>query len=118
MRIASTGTALPPHYYPQSVLVEAFREHWGGRLDRFSVLERLHAATGVDGRYLVLPIEDYPEMKRWGAANDVWIESAQQLGQQAICRALSEIHLERDRIAALFFVSITGVSSPSIDARL
>jgi alkylresorcinol/alkylpyrone synthase len=118
MRIASTGTALPPHYYPQSVLVDAFREHWGGRLDRFSVLERLHAATGVDGRYLVLPIEDYPDMKRWGVANDVWIESAQQLGQQAICRALSDVHLDRDRIAALFFVSITGVSSPSIDARL
>jgi alkylresorcinol/alkylpyrone synthase len=31
---------------------------------------------------------------------------------------LSEVHLDRDRIAALFFVSITGVSSPSIDARL
>jgi alkylresorcinol/alkylpyrone synthase len=118
MRIASTGTALPKNYYPQQVLIEAFRQHWEGRLDRFSVLERLHLATGVDGRYLVLPLEAYPDLKKWGAANEVWIEAAQELGQQAICRALDEAKIDRDRIAALFFVSITGISSPSIDARL
>lgn len=118
MRIVSTGTALPPHYYPQETLIAAFREHWGPRLERFSVLERLHMATSVDGRYLTLPIEAYPKLKRWGEANDLWIEAAQELGQQAICRALDAAGIDRDRIAALFFVSISGVSSPSIDARL
>jgi alkylresorcinol/alkylpyrone synthase len=118
MRILGTGTALPPYYYPQETLIAAFREHWGRRLDRFSVLERLHMATGVDGRYLTLPIEAYPDLKQWGKANDIWIETAQELGQQAICRALNAARIERDRIAALFFVSISGVCSPSIDARL
>jgi alkylresorcinol/alkylpyrone synthase len=99
-------------------LIAAFREHWGRRLERFSILERLHMATSVDGRYLTLPIEAYPKLKRWGEANDIWIEAAQELGQQAICRALDAAGLDRDRIAALFFVSISGVSSPSIDARL
>ena len=118
MRILSTGTALPPHYYPQEALIAAFREHWGHRLERFSVLERLHMATGVDGRYLTLPMEEYPGLKEWGKANDIWIEAAQELGQQAICRALNAARIERDRIAALFFVSISGICSPSIDARL
>jgi alkylresorcinol/alkylpyrone synthase len=118
MRILSTGTALPRHYYPQETLIDAFREHWGGRLERFSVLERLHMATGVDGRYLALPMEAYPDLKQWGKANDIWIETAQELGQEAICRALNAAGIERDRIAALFFVSISGISSPSIDARL
>jgi alkylresorcinol/alkylpyrone synthase len=118
MRIVSTGTALPPHYYPQETLVAAFREHWGPRLERFSVLERLHVATSVDGRYLTLPIEAYPKLKRWGEANDIWIDAAQELGQQAICRALDAAAIERDRVAALFFVSISGICSPSIDARL
>jgi alkylresorcinol/alkylpyrone synthase len=113
-----TGTALPPHYYPQESLIAAFREHWASRLERFSILERLHMATGVDGRYLTLPIEAYPELKQWGKANDIWIEAAQELGQQAICHALNAAHIERDRIAALFFVSISGICSPSIDARL
>jgi alkylresorcinol/alkylpyrone synthase len=118
MRILGTGTALPPYYYPQETLIAAFREHWGHRLDRFSVLERLHMATGVDGRYLTLPIEAYPDLKQWGKANDIWIETAQELGQQAICCALNAARIERDRIAALFFVSISGICSPSIDARL
>ena len=118
MKIVSTGTALPPHYYPQETLIAAFRQHWGPRLERFSILERLHMATSVDGRYLTLPIEAYPKLKRWGEANDIWIEAAQELGQQAICRALDAAGIDRDQIAALFFVSISGVCSPSIDARL
>lgn len=118
MRVAGSGTALPPHYYPQSVLINAFRQHWGPRLERFSVLERLHLASSVDGRYLVLPIEAYPDLKRWGEANDIWVKAAQELGQQAICRGLTSAGIDRSRIAALYFVSITGICSPSIDALL
>jgi predicted naringenin-chalcone synthase len=75
IRISQTATALPAHYYPQSVLIEAFRKHWGGRLDPFSVLEKRHAAAQVDGRYLALPFERYP-FKNWGEANNCWIEAS------------------------------------------
>ncbi|MBV9155321.1 MAG: type III polyketide synthase [Acidobacteriaceae bacterium] len=117
MRIISAVTSLPRHYYPQAVLLEAFRRHWGKRLDRFEVLERLHAATGVDGRYLALPMEAYP-LKNWGDANNFWIETAIELGQQAICRAMQETGIAPRDIGAFFFVSITGVASPSIEGRL
>jgi alkylresorcinol/alkylpyrone synthase len=117
MRVTSIASALPPHYYPQEVLVEAFRRHWGSRLERFNLLERLHAATQVDGRYLALPMESYP-LRSWGEANDCWIESALNLGQQAICEAMREAGVSPHQVGALFFVSITGVSSPSVDARL
>ena len=53
MRIISAASALPPHYYPQDVLIEAFRKYWGSRLEKVSTCwKRLHAATQVDGRYL------------------------------------------------------------------
>jgi alkylresorcinol/alkylpyrone synthase len=118
MRILSAATALPGHYYPQEVLVEAFRQHWGVKLDRFSVVERLHSATKVDGRYLTLPLEAYPDLKRWGEANNIWIDAAQRLGEQAISQAAAEARVDLQDLAAFFFVSITGVASPSIDARL
>ncbi|HXE14592.1 MAG TPA: 3-oxoacyl-[acyl-carrier-protein] synthase III C-terminal domain-containing protein [Bryobacteraceae bacterium] len=118
MKIASTGTALPRHYYPQEVLIDAFRQHWGNKLERFAVLEHIHTATRVDGRYLVLPIESYPGLKRWGDANNIWLDAALELGQEAICKALDHGGIERQKVAALFFVSITGISSPSVDARL
>ena len=41
-----------------------------------------------------------------------------QLGEQAIECLLKQSGLTRERLAALFFVSVTGVCSPSIDARL
>ncbi len=117
MKIAAAATALPPHYYPQRTLIDAFRKHWGGRLDRFDILERLHAATQVDGRYLALELEEYP-LKSWGEANNKWIEASLELGEQAICRALNKSAIGTDQIGAFFFVSITGVASPSIEARL
>jgi alkylresorcinol/alkylpyrone synthase len=117
MRISSAVSAVPQHYYPQKVLVEAFRKHWGTRLDRFQILERLHSATQVDGRYLALPLERYP-LKDWGEANNCWIEAAVELGEQVVGRALEQAGVGPKDIGALFFVSITGVASPSVDARL
>jgi alkylresorcinol/alkylpyrone synthase len=117
MRIAAASTALPANYYPQRTLIEAFRKHWGSRLDRFDILERLHAATQVDGRYLAFPLEQYP-FANWGEANNKWIEASLHLGEKAICGALQQSGVSRDQIGAFFFVSITGIASPSIEARL
>ena len=117
MRILSAATALPPHYYPQRVLIDAFRKYWGGRLDRFDILERLHAATQVDGRYLALPIENYPQAK-WGDSNDAWIKASLDLGEKAIGCVMAETGTAKEDIGAFFFVSITGVCSPSIEGRL
>src|ERR1035441_9351443 len=117
MRISSACSALPRHYYPQQTLIEAFRAYWGTKLDRFKVLEHLHAATQVDGRYLALPLEKYP-FAAWGEANNFWIEAALDLGEQSVCRAIQQAGVSPDRIGAFFFVSVTGVASPSMDARL
>lgn len=117
MRISSAVSAVPRHYYQQQTLIEAFRKYWGPKLDRFEILERLHNATQVDGRYLALPLERYP-LKNWGEANSCWIEISTDLGEQVICRALQAGNVGLKDIGALFFVSITGVASPSIDARL
>ena len=117
MRILAAESALPPHYYPQDELVAAFRKHWGKRLERFDILERLHAATQVDGRYLSLPLSEYP-LKNWGEANNHWIETSLKLGEHAICRAMTQAGIQAQDIGAFIFVSITGVASPSIEGRL
>src|SRR5579863_5332011 len=46
------------------------------------------------------------------------MEVAEQLGEKAIDGALERAGLARRDIDALFVVSITGVASPSLDARL
>lgn len=117
MNISSAVSALPPHYYPQHTLIEAFRKYWGPRLERFSVLEKLHAAAQVDGRYLALPLEKYP-LQSWGEANNYWIHSALTLGEEAVGKAIKAANVKPEDIGAFFFVSVTGVCSPSIEARL
>src|ERR1700732_1332912 len=57
-------------------------------------------------------------MTTWGQANDAWIKVAQELGEQALCLALHHSGLAPKDIGALFFTSVTGISSPSIDALL
>jgi alkylresorcinol/alkylpyrone synthase len=118
MKIASSASAFPKHYYSQKFLLEKLQEYWGKRLRNPALLARLHRNVTVDGRYLSLPTEEYYDIKTWGQANDIWIKTATDLGEQALCRALSYAGLEPSQLGALFFTSVTGISSPSVDALL
>ena len=66
MKIVSAASAYPKHYYSQEVLASAFQAYWAGRLDNPQMVERLHARTGVDGRFLALPMEGYLALDGWG----------------------------------------------------
>lgn len=118
MRIASTSTAFPQHYYRQQEVVDALKLYWGQDPLTAAALERLHSRTGVDGRYFARELAEYAALDTWGKANNVWIEVSVQLGAEAIEQLLRQTGVGREQIAALFFVSVTGVASPSIDARL
>jgi alkylresorcinol/alkylpyrone synthase len=118
MKIASAASAFPEHYYSQKFLLEKLQEYWGSRLKNPLTLARLHRNVTVDGRYLAMPAEDYHKLTTWGQANDIWIKVAQELGEQALCRALHHAGLAPEQLGALFFTSVTGISSPSIDALL
>jgi alkylresorcinol/alkylpyrone synthase len=118
VRIAAVGSALPPHYYDQEQLLAAFREQWAERYFNLRRLEDLHRNVMVGGRHLALPMEQYPSLNGWGEANDHWIRVAQEVGGDAVLEALESAGLSAGDVDALFFVTVTGVATPSIDARL
>ncbi len=118
VRLVSVGSALPKHFYDQETLLAAFREQWAERYFNLRRLEDLHRNVLVGGRHLSLPLEDYPKIENWGQANDHWIRVAQEVGGDAILKALKKASLEVGDVDALFFVTVTGVATPSIDARL
>jgi len=118
VRIVGVSRAMPPHYYTQHQIYDELRQYWEDKLDNPAVLERFHQRVGVDGRYFVLPLEDYRELDTWGKANNAWLKAGLELGEKAIDCALKRAGLERKDIDALMFVSVTGISSPSIDALL
>lgn len=118
MRIASATSAFPKHYYSQKVLLERLQDYWGDQLKNPLLLARLHRNVTVDGRYLAVPAEEYVDIKTWGQANDIWIRVAQELGERALCLALHNSGVQPEDLGALFFTTVTGVASPSIDALL
>jgi len=118
MRISSVGTAFPPHRIPQAEFTERLRNYWGDKLPEPRLISRLHANCGVESRYFVLPLEAYPGLVGFRATNDVWITNAVELGQSCIDRALSPLGLTAADVSAIFFASVTGIASPTIDARL
>ncbi len=118
MRIVSAASAFPQHYYSQEMLLEALQEYWGDQIENPHVLRRLHRHVSVDGRFLSLPKEEYLKMRTWGEANRHWIRTAKQLGEKAVSGALALANVRAQNLGAFFFVSVTGISSPSIDALL
>jgi len=118
MRISSIGTALPPYRYSQTEISEALRSRWEGKLPEPRLLTRLHANCGVEFRNFVLPLEAYPTLVGFKATNDAWIANAVELSQACIARALDPLGLTAADVSAIFFASVTGIASPTIDARL
>lgn len=118
MRISSVGTAFPPHRYSQSEVAQALLERWENKLPEPRLLTRLHANCGVDYRYFVLPLQEYPSLVGFKATNDVWITNAVDLAETSIQRALAPLGLTAADVSAIFFASVTGIASPTVDARL
>ncbi len=118
MRIAAVGSALPEHFYDQETLLGAFREQWAERYYNLGRLEKLHRNVLVGGRHLALPLEEYPKIETWGEANDHWIRVAEELGGKAVLTALDRAGIGVDEIDAFYFTTVTGIATPSIDARL
>jgi alkylresorcinol/alkylpyrone synthase len=118
MNIASCASAFPPHEYDQETLLRAFLAHWGHRLTNPLMLQRLHGAVGVEKRHLALPVEQYPGLTKWGDANNHWIRVSVDLAEQCLSRALERAGIDKSRLGAIFFVSVTGIASPSVEARL
>lgn len=118
MRIAGVASALPKNRYGQGAITATLKHLWDGRLKNPELLERLHSRTGVDSRFLAFPLQRYAEFSSWGQTNAAWLEVAEELGAAAIDAALDNAGMSRRDLDALFVVSITGVASPSLDARL
>ncbi|MEH0424384.1 type III polyketide synthase [Streptomyces sp. B21-083] len=117
-RIAAVHGALAPHRHTQREITDMVaRTCLPPGADR-RVLDRLHRNARVNERHMVLPLDRYPELDGLGAANDVFIKAATELGGEAVRGALRTAGLRPSDVDLLMFTSVTGVAAPSIDARL
>ncbi|MFL5433179.1 MAG: type III polyketide synthase [Myxococcales bacterium] len=116
--VLAAAAVLPEHYVDQETLIGAFRAAWAEKHFNPARLEQLHRAVQVSGRHLALPLDRYSELRSFAARNDAWIAAATDLGEKAVRAALHRADLRPADVEHLVFVTVTGISTPSIDARL
>jgi alkylresorcinol/alkylpyrone synthase len=118
--IAAVRSAFPPHRYPQSEITQMVADLSGLGPAQRALLERLHGNSGVNTRHTVVPLTEYRDTRGLGvgATNDRYIEAATELGERALRTALDVSGLAARDLDLLIVTSVTGVTVPSLDARL
>lgn len=119
-RIAAVETINPPHKLSQHQTMDFARNLFQ---DAFSDIERLLKVFQngeIESRYFAMPIDWFKEKRSFQEKNDLYIDFATNLGAECIEKVLSDqsLNVSYEDIDAIFFISSSGLSTPSIEARI
>jgi alkylresorcinol/alkylpyrone synthase len=115
-RIAATQLSFPDHHHTQAEITEALIAAMPGCEP--AMMRRIHQATGVSQRSIAMPLENYARITDFTETNNLWMEESLRLATEAGKAALDEAGLLPSDVDVLLFISVTGISAPSLDARL
>jgi alkylresorcinol/alkylpyrone synthase len=116
--IVAVQPELPPHRYTQEEITREIGRHLSPDSATNAVLERVHQATGVQTRYLALPLEQYRELDSFTHTNELFAEHALPLVINSTTRALKSAGIDAAEVDYMFFTTVTGLGAPSLDVAL
>ncbi len=117
-KIFSVATAVPAYEIPQSEVKDFARSMFGGAHRDIERLMPLFDNVSVENRHFSVPRGWFDEDHTFAEKNDLYIESALSLSEKAARRAMDKAGVEPSEIGAIYFVSTTGISTPSLDSKL
>jgi len=116
--ILSVSPVLPAFRQSQADITDALVAGLAQDEKTAAVIRRIHGATGVQHRSLVMPIEDYPGITDFTHANQLFREHALPLVEAATRKALDDAGVDAREIDYLIFTTVTGIGAPSLDVEL
>ncbi len=117
-KILSVATAVPAHRIGQGEVKDFARDMFGEAHRDIDRLLPVYDNVDIENRHFCVPIEWFGEDHTFAEKNDLYLEHALQLSEKAARRALDKAGVDAEEIAALFFVSTTGLATPSLDSKL
>lgn len=117
-RVLSVATAVPRYRITQDTAKDFARVMFSEAHKNVERLLPIFDHAGVDERYFCVPLEWGFEDHTFPEKNALYTENALDLSEKAARRALDKAGADAGDVGAIFFVSTTGLSTPSIDAQL
>ncbi|MBI4425812.1 MAG: type III polyketide synthase, partial [Elusimicrobia bacterium] len=117
-RIAAVAVAVPEHEAGQEDIESFARRLFGEALPGSARLAGIFRRGGVGSRRFCVPLDWFSENRDPREKNCLYIRHAEELSSEAVKSCLRQAGLAARDVDHLFFVSTTGMATPSIDARL
>ncbi|MCZ6765236.1 MAG: type III polyketide synthase [Alphaproteobacteria bacterium] len=117
-RIGALARATPPYVFKQADIKAAVSERLIDLIPNIGRLLPVYDNVGVDTRYSCVPMDWYYEPHDFGERNDIYAENALKLLEQVTTELLAKADLEPSAVDTLITISSTGITTPSLDARL
>ena len=122
-KIASISTYNPPYTLDQSNIEQLTKELFTDKIPQLERLLKVFENGEIKQRHFCVPLEWHKQEHSFEERNNLYIKLAVDYGVNVIESCLSnttflEQPLTPSEIDAIIFVSSTGISTPSIDARI
>jgi alkylresorcinol/alkylpyrone synthase len=114
VEIAAVATAVPAHVTGQQEVAERAHKLY----PQYARLEALYTNTGIERRYSVEPKEWYLRTHTWEERTQSYQRHALPLLERVATQSVAEAGLSLRDIDVIVTNTITGLSIPSLDARL
>jgi alkylresorcinol/alkylpyrone synthase len=114
VEITAVATAVPEHVVTQEDATERARIVY----PQYARLEALYANTGIRTRYSVEPVPWHLTTHTWEERSETYLRNALDLYEKVAREAVAEAGLALGDIDIIVTNTITGLSIPSLEARL
>lgn len=122
-KIASIGTFQPPYTLQQSEIEKLTKELFENDIPHLNRLLKVFANGEIKQRHFCVPLEWHRQVHSFQERNNLYIDLAVNYSVNVIKACLTNDNylntpISSEDIDAMIFVSSTGISTPSIDARI
>src|SRR5262249_25198628 len=114
--LAAVASAVPEHEVDRAAAAAALARLFPAE-DPATIAELLER-SGVERRFLALPVERTLALRGFTERNRAWREAALELAARAAARALERSRIAPESIDLLVDVSCTGIAIPALDVDL